>query len=232
MEIVKESDLYLPVKNYLEKLGYDVKGEVKDCDITAVCGEELIVVELKRGFTMELLYQVIRRQRIADAVYAAIPLPKKGYWDPRYHDMVSLCRRLELGLIFVGFTIEGKAQIDVAVHPAAGAAVRRNKKKRMAVLTEHHGRTGSVNSGGVSRRKILTVYKEQALYIAQILHVHGPLKVDEIRTKGGPEKTSTILQKNFYKWYHREQIDGERTYTYSISEEGLQALIEYADLLK
>ena len=55
----KESDLYAPVRDYLTQLGYDVQGEVKDCDLTAVRGDELIVGELKRGFTIELLYQAI-----------------------------------------------------------------------------------------------------------------------------------------------------------------------------
>lgn len=49
-----ESSLYGPVRDYLEGLGYEVKGEVKDCDIAAMRDGELIVVELKRGFTMEL----------------------------------------------------------------------------------------------------------------------------------------------------------------------------------
>jgi hypothetical protein len=32
---ILEKDLYWPVHNYFKKLGYDVHGEVKDCDITA-----------------------------------------------------------------------------------------------------------------------------------------------------------------------------------------------------
>ena len=57
MESLRESDLYGPVRDYLEGLGYEVKGEVRDCDITALRDGELIVVELKRGFTLELVYQ-------------------------------------------------------------------------------------------------------------------------------------------------------------------------------
>ena len=51
---LRESDLYGPVRDYLENLGYQVKGEVKDCDIAALRDGELIVVELKRGVTLEL----------------------------------------------------------------------------------------------------------------------------------------------------------------------------------
>ena len=78
MEKLLESDLYGPVRDYLQDLGYEVKGEVKSCDVTAMRDGELIVVELKRGFTLELIYQAINRQRVADGVYVAVPLPKRG----------------------------------------------------------------------------------------------------------------------------------------------------------
>ena len=77
MEPLRESDLYGPVRDYLENLGYQVKGEVKDCDIAALRDGELIVVELKRGFTLELIYQALDRQRVADGVYVAVPLPRR-----------------------------------------------------------------------------------------------------------------------------------------------------------
>ena len=82
MDRLLERDLYGPVRDYLVSLGYDVKGEVLDCDLTAVRDGELIVVELKRGFTLELLYQAMARQRIADGVYVAVPLPRRGYAAP------------------------------------------------------------------------------------------------------------------------------------------------------
>jgi len=31
-----ETDLYPPVKAFLEGQGYDVKGEVQDCDVVAI----------------------------------------------------------------------------------------------------------------------------------------------------------------------------------------------------
>lgn len=231
MENLKESDLYEPVKAYLDSLGYDTKGEVKDCDIAAVRDGTLIVVELKKGFTIELLYQAVRRMAVADSVYVAVPLPKGGYNAPRYDDMVRLCRRLEIGLLLVGFTESGKAQIDPVVHPAPAKAVRRNAKKRAAVLNEHGGRTGSKNTGGVTRRKILTVYKEKALKVAVILSEYGELKVREIRKYGGPENTSVILKRNFYSWYEKVDADLKSNFTYRITDEGLSALIEYKDLL-
>ena len=52
-----ESSLYLPVKRFLEKLGFEVKGEVCGCDLVALReGEPPVVVigELKLAFTLDL----------------------------------------------------------------------------------------------------------------------------------------------------------------------------------
>ena len=230
MNKILESDLYLPVKAYLEALGYEVKGEVRHCDITAVKGDSLIVVELKKNFSLELIYQGLSRQTAADSVYLAVPLPAKGYLAPKYKDMLRLCRRLEMGLIFVGFTIEGKPQIDAALHPAPRTAVRRNKKERMAILTEHSSRSGSHNTGGVTRRKILTVYKEMALNVAKILNENGELTASQVRALCGYEKTSSILNRNHYKWFKKTQDHGNRNNSYQVTEAGIQALEEYRDL--
>ena len=228
MDKLLERDLYGPVRDYLVSLGYDVKGEVLDCDLTAVRDGELIVVELKRGFTLELLYQAMARQRIADGVYVAVPLPRRGYAAPRIREAQALCRRLELGLIFVGFSSAGAAQVDVAVHPREAAAPRRDKRRRLAVLREHTGRTGSVNTGGVSRRKILTLYKEQALWVARLLQESGPMTAAEVRKQGGPSNTAAILGRDPMGWFVREvRPGGGRTYLYRVGEKGLAALAEY-----
>lgn len=228
----RESELYAPVKTYLEHLGYEVKGEVKNCDLTAVRGEELIVVELKRGFTMELLYQAIDRQRLADSVYVAVPLPKRGYMAPHLADMKALCRRLELGLIFVGFTTAGIPQVDVYLHPEKTAGLRRNAKRRRAVLQEHVGRTGDANTGGVTHRKILTLYKEQALRVAQLLLDYGPLTVAELRKLDAPENTSAIVGRNVLQWFERVANPDGKFPRYAVGEAGVAALTEYADVLR
>lgn len=232
MEKLLERDLYGPVHDYLEGLGYEVKGEVKDCDITALRDGELIVVELKRGFTLELIYQALDRQRVADGVYVAVPLPKKGYMSPRVKDMRSLCRRLELGLIFVGFTSKRVPQVDVALHPKEASAPRRDKKRRLAVIREHTSRTGSANTGGVSRKKILTVYKEQALLTARLLRDNGPARVEDVKRLGGPPNAAAILSRNVLGWFDREESPEGRLYLYRVNSKGLAALEDYADILE
>ena len=231
MEPLRESDLYGPVRDYLENLGYQVKGEVKDCDIAALRDGELIVVELKRGFTLELIYQALDRQRVADGVYVAVPLPRRGYMAPHIRDMERLCRRLELGLIFVGFTSRGAGQVDVAVHPKEASAPRRDKKRRLAVLREHGDRTGSANTGGVSRKKILTAYKEQALLAVRILRDRGPLPAADVKKLGGPPNAAAILGRNALGWFDRTPGPDGRRYLYAPNEKALAALEEYGHLL-
>lgn len=63
---MKETDLYKPVKELFEKMGYTVNGEVKDMDVTAVRGDELVVVELKTAFNITLLQQAVKRQKITE----------------------------------------------------------------------------------------------------------------------------------------------------------------------
>lgn len=232
MEKLRESDLYGPVRDYLEGLGYEVKGEVKDCDIAAMRDGELIVVELKRGFTLELVYQALDRQRVADGVYVAVPLPKRGYMSPQVRDMQSLCRRLELGLIFVGFTLRGIPQVDVAVHPKEDSAPRRDQKRRLAVIREHAARTGSLNTGGVSRKKILTAYKEQALLTAKLLREEGPMRAEDVKKRGGPPNAGVILGRNVLGWFDREMGEDGRRYLYRPNEKALAALEEYGELLE
>ncbi len=69
---VRETDLYPPVKAFLEAQGYSVKGEVSDCHVVGVRGgEEPVVVELKTAFTLQLVFQGIQRQTMTDGVYVA-----------------------------------------------------------------------------------------------------------------------------------------------------------------
>ena len=71
-----ESDLFEPVKRLFEGQGFAVNAEVKDCDVTAVNGDELVIIELKRNLSVTLLAQGLKRQRCGADVYVAVPKPK------------------------------------------------------------------------------------------------------------------------------------------------------------
>ena len=67
----KETDLYEPIRAFLEEEGYQVQAEVKHCDIAAEKDGRLVVVELKRTFGLKLVYQGLERQSLTDEVFAA-----------------------------------------------------------------------------------------------------------------------------------------------------------------
>ena len=64
----KETDLYEPIRAFLEEEGYQVQAEVKHCDIVAEKDGRLVVVELKRAFGLKLVYQGLERQSLTDEV--------------------------------------------------------------------------------------------------------------------------------------------------------------------
>ena len=71
-----ESELFLPVKTLFENMGYQVNAEVKDCDVTAVKDDELIIAELKKNLSVTLLSQGLQRQKTGAVTYIAVPKPK------------------------------------------------------------------------------------------------------------------------------------------------------------
>src|SRR5260370_32611598 len=71
---VSEASLYAPVKRFLERLGYEVKGEVRGCDLVARRGDEpVVIVELKLRFNLALVLQGIDRLAVSERVYVAVP---------------------------------------------------------------------------------------------------------------------------------------------------------------
>ena len=97
-----ETSLYLPVKGFLEKAGYVVKGEVGHCDLVGLSDGEppvIVICELKLSFNLELILQAVDRAAVADEVWIAARVSAKGKGreaDKRYRD---LCRRLGIGML-------------------------------------------------------------------------------------------------------------------------------------
>ncbi len=199
----RETDLYPPVKRYLEYQGYTVRGEVRDCDVVACKADHVIVVELKRALTTLLLIQAVDRQSVADAVYVAVPRPIRAN-DTHWRGIRRLLQRLELGLLFVSEKSGDHAVILVQqpVAPASRAAGKKAKRARTALLEEFHGRSSDHNSGGSSGRPLVTAYRERAVRIARVLRQHGPQSTRQLRAAFGTGKqTTSILYRNVYDWF-------------------------------
>jgi hypothetical protein len=195
-----ETALYLPVKRFLERLGFTVKGEVGGCDLVALNGDDpplVVIGELKLTFNLELVLQGVDRAGACDEVWLAARMSARGKGresDARYR---NLCRRLGFGML--GVTSSGG--VEVLVQPAT-VSPRRNPKKRSRLISEHERRKGDPVEGGSTRTPIMTAYRQQALACASAM-AHGPRRVRDLR----PDipDAPKILRHNFYGWFDRTE---------------------------
>lgn len=221
---IRETELYRPVHDWLVAQGYTVRGEVKGCDVTAVQGKDLIVIELKRGFSTDLLIQATQRQKAADAVYVALPRPEGGRHGARWRGIEHLLKRLEIGLILV--TLSGRApEVEIVFHPVP-CDRRRSPKTRRSILREIAGRSGDYNLGGSAGRQLLTAYRENAIFVACCLERFGALTPRGLRALGTGPKTLSILSRNVYGWF--ERLDRG---LYGLKPLGKTALAAYPELV-
>ena len=221
---MKESELYLPIKNHLEMSGYVVTGEVKDCDLIAQKDNELIAIELKTGANMTLLIQATDRQAFTDSVYVAVPAPKNSK-SPQWRGIRRVLRRLELGLM----TVELGRQIPLVTIEFDPLPYQRKllSKRRRAVIEELLGRSGDYNIGGTTGQKRVTAYRETAIYIATcMLQFDQPMKPAELRAYDTGKKTTSILSANHYGWFQR--IDRG---IYQLTDRGKTDLAKYPEIV-
>jgi len=198
MKTLAETDLCHPIRDYLVAQGYTVRSEVSHCDITAVKGDDLVIIEIKRRFGISLLIQATQRQKITDSVYVALPQPRPS---KRWERIQHLLRRLALGLILVSLR-PPKPKVEVVFHPLPFDRKKR-KGKKVAVLREIAGRSGDFNDGGSFRRPLVTAYRENAIHIACCLETLGPLSPRQLRALGAAPNTTSILYHDHYGWFER-----------------------------
>jgi hypothetical protein len=193
-----ETALYLPVKRFLENLGFTVKGEVGGCDLVALSGADppvVVIGELKLAFNLELVLQAVDRAGACDEVWIAAKLSARGKGresDARYR---NLCRRLGFGML----AVTGSGHVEVIVKPVT-TAPRRNPKRRSRLVSEHQRRKGDPVLGGSTRAPIMTAYRQQALTCAAALAA-GPQRVRNL--KPDCPDAAKILLHNVYGWFTR-----------------------------
>ncbi|WP_181702125.1 DUF2161 domain-containing phosphodiesterase [Chthonobacter albigriseus] len=212
-----ETQLYAPVKRFLEDLGFAVKGEVGGCDVVALRdGEPPIVVigELKMSFNLELVLQGVDRAGSADEIWLAAPMSARGKGresDPRFRNLI---RRLGFGLL--GVTAAGGVEILV---PPTAPLPRRDPKRRSRLVDEHRRRQGDPAVGGGNRAPIMTAYRQDALACAAALS-EGPLRPRDISPK--VPTAPKILFGNVYGWFARKSRG-----VYELTAEGRAALAKW-----
>lgn len=229
MPIEHETELYIPVKRFFEKQGFEVRGEVRNCDLVAVRGdEEPVIVELKKTLNLPLLVQGIERLASSGRVYLAVEQNRNGRapHNLKWNDLIRLCRMLGLGLITVRFYKTKSPFVEILCDHSPYTP-RKTVRRTKSLLAEFRERSGDYNTGGSSKRKLVTAYREKALHCAYAMKRYGPLSTKQLREITGSSKAASILQKNFYGWYRRVERG-----TYDITPTGEQALEAFCDVVK
>ncbi len=199
-----------------------MKGEIGAVDVVAIRGEEdPLLIELKLSFSLAHIYQGIARQAISDQVYLAIPKPKKASRRAT-KDMLSLCRRLGLGLLTVRLRdgyVEALAD-PVPYNP------RKSKPRKAKLLREFARRVGDPNKGGATKAGIITSYRQDALKCAGYLQAHGPSKGATVAKATDVPTATRIMADDHYGWFERLErgvygltvkgAEGVDAYEYSI----------------
>jgi len=222
-----EAALYPPLKQFLERQGYEVKGEVKGCDLVARRGDEPpVIVELKLRFNLPLVLQGIDRLTLTERVYLAVPRPERhargGPLAPERPEIRKLCRRIGLGLILVGRT---RKTVEILEEPVPYRP-RQAKSRALRLLDEFSRRVGDANVGGAVGVPVVTAYRQDALRCARVLSLYGPMRLGVLRALAGVPRAARILQRNVYGWFDRIERG-----TYRLTPEGDQALSRFAEAI-
>jgi hypothetical protein len=218
--VKSESALYLPVKRYLEKLGFQVKGEICGCDLVALRGDSspiVVVGELKLSFNLDLLLQGVDRLAACDEVWLAVGASKRGRGREHDNRVRKLCRLLGFGLL----SVTRSGRVDVLVEPSPWRP-RRNPKRRSELVEEHRKRIGDPVKGGVTRSPIMTAYRQQALACAALLAA-GPCRPRDL--KAAVPDAPKILLGNVYGWFTRVERG-----VYALTDDGRAALLRWPQI--
>ncbi len=221
LPIVLETDLYAPVRRWLEGQGYTVSAEVGNCDIVAVSPEDpeaITVVELKTRMSLDLVAQAALRKDLTESVYVAVPLRGSRGRIRNGRAVTALLRRLETGLIVVRF-LRNTVRVEVLLHPRPFDP-RHARRRKIRIIREIEGRYAEFDAAGRPGNKPrMSAWRQRSLRVAMLLRECGSASPAELRRRGAPEQTQRILSSNTYGWFDRV-----RRGVYELSEAGSEAL--------
>jgi hypothetical protein len=199
---MKESDLYLPLKTYLEAQNYEVKGEVGNCDVFAIRDDDPpLIVELKLSLNLTIILQAVERLSLSPGVYIGVP-KKCSALKQKYRAIIKFLRMLGIGLI----TIDPSSQsggVKVLLDPGEYKP-RVSKNRQTRLLREFDKRVGDPNLGGSNtQQSVITAYRQSALEIARLLEKQGPTKASDVALKSNESKARDILYRDYYGWFEK-----------------------------
>lgn len=240
--IVKESELFYPVKLLLEdKFFCEVHGEVDNYDVVGIADGYEVVVELKTSMSLSLLDQMMDRVGVADYVFVAVPTKK----SPMSRSAMAFLQSLEIGIIEVdleSYRIFKKNEASYREHirnenyrsRLYGSRVvkfgkrfnpRRTLRDRVDTITKNS--IGGVTSSEMNSPYKITITKIQA-FLKRRTHIKegGWATVDEIleavQTHYHNPKPSVMatLQENWNSdWIETKKENGKRYFRFRKEKE-------------
>ena len=154
----------------------------------------LVIVELKLGFTLDLVLQGVERLPCADEVWLAVRATRRG--RDRDKRARGLCQLLGFGLLAVH---AARGDVEVLAEPVPYRP-RANLRRRKALMAEHAARRGDPSHGGTRGEPILTAYRQEALACADAMRA-GPQRPRDLRP--ATPRAAAILHRNVYGWFER-----------------------------
>src|SRR3546814_486228 len=161
---------------------------------------------------------------MSERVYLAFAAPDRAAgWRRDSRAILKLCRRLGLGLLRVH---PDRALVEPLLDPLPYQP-RPNRKRSALLLKEFAQRVGDPNTGGQTRRPIVTVYRQNALRCAVLLHRQGPTKAALVAAGTGVATAAALLRSDVYGWFGRVERG-----IYDLSPKGREALVLFADVVR
>lgn len=189
---MRETDLYVPVKHLFESLDFEVEAEIEHIDMVAKKDDRYIAIELKKELNIHVIAQILKRQTLTDEAYIAIFKPtKKVMSSVTFKDKLLILKRLGIGLIFV--------DKQALIYKESEVIIPKKKLRNKKRLIDTFKALNKENIGG-SNKKRMTLYKKQAMIVAQCLGCNIK-KPAQIKKETNIDKTYSILYKNYYQWF-------------------------------
>ncbi len=218
---MNETDLYPPLKAYLEAQGYEIKGEIGQCDVFARrSAEQPLIVELKLSINLSVVMQAVERLSLSPIVYVGVPRQCSALLKKR-KAVLKLFRVLGIGLITID-PQRSTGNVSVLLDPG-DYRPRVSKPKQTRLLREFEHRVGDPNQGGsVTRGGLVTAYRQSAIRIALLLRDQGPSRAAQVAVAAEEPRAREIMYRNYYGWFEAVSRG-----IYQITPRGVSELEQY-----
>jgi hypothetical protein len=135
---MKETDLFPPLKEWLENAGYEVFSEVQSyhtggrADIVATQSPAVTIVEMKVTLSLDLIGQAVRWKPFANYIYVAVPYSRHRYSSDY---PCQLLKREGIGLLQVREDTRNGPAVSVLVNPKFHRRI--NNHMRDSLVEQH-----------------------------------------------------------------------------------------------